>query len=294
MHARAATVSLNQQMSLVAIPRLPNLNPPAAESRDGKLRRLVRCADHYKALIPSNIVDAIGDGDSVRLTWIVTFQYGQRLPAVSSPWFFEIPYQFSLLSIHRNHWKSSLLKRPSLANQITHLLVALRVVLLVQSFAVGAQTVISFAQHSPNRVGPDAITASLKSPTEFSRCFPSPLQPGNGVARCGILQQFIQRCQELRVFFSTGSRPAPTWRMRPRSPARSTCWTSARPLRIVGRLRPVISRVRSTPPRPHCKANNPAKRRRFFSSSDSNTRLMARCSLAVALRGYARHTAQMH
>jgi hypothetical protein len=76
--------------------------------------------------------------------------------------------------------------------------------------------------------------------------------------------------------------------MRLRSPARSTRWTSSRPRRIVGRLNPVTSLTRSTPPQPHCQANKPAKRRRLFSSSDANTRLMARCSLAVPLRGCAR------
>ena len=56
---------------------------------------------------------------------------------------------------------------------------------------------------------------------------------------------------------------------------------------------PVISLARSTPPQPHCQANKPAMRRRLFSSSDTNTRLMARCSLAVLLRGCARQVIQV-
>jgi len=290
---RATTVRFNQQMALVPILMLPTLNPPAPDGGHGELRRLVRHADHDKAFIPGDIIDAIRDGDAVRLAGVVAFQHVQRLPAVGLPRVLEVPHQFPLLGIHRNHGKSSPLERPTLTYQIPHLPVAFRVVFLVQPFAVDAQTVAQLAQQAAHRVRPHAITAPLQFPTDLRRRFPRPLQARHWVARRGIVQQLAQRRQDARMFFSVAGRPAPAWRMRPRSPSRSTRWTSSRPRRIVGRLNPVISLTHSTPPQPHCQANKPAKCRRLFSSSDANTRLMARCSLAVPLRGCARQVTQV-
>jgi hypothetical protein len=63
----------------------------------------------------------------------------------------------------------------------------------------------------------------------------------------------------------------------------SRCWASWRPRQMVFRLRPVISITRWMPPCPHCWANIPAQRRRFFSLNVNITRFIARCSWAMPL-----------
>jgi hypothetical protein len=60
---------------------------------------------------------------------------------------------------------------------------------------------------------------------------------------------------------------------------------SSRPRQIVLRLRPMISINRWTSPYSSLMTNCPAKRRRLFSSRVAKRRLIARCSLAVSLRG---------
>jgi hypothetical protein len=65
------TIGLDQQMFLVWIGRLPHRHPPATNCCHRKLWGVVRNADRDKALILSDIVNAVGYGFSLGQTWKV-------------------------------------------------------------------------------------------------------------------------------------------------------------------------------------------------------------------------------
>jgi hypothetical protein len=287
-------IGLNQQMALSRISVLPDLAPPLSNRRDCKVRGLMRYPDNDKAFIPGHVINAIRNGDAFCLTGIVALpdQSGRYAPSPAR--ILEIPNQFALLGIDRNHWKTRLLIGATLASQILHLAIPIRIVALGQPLPVDAQRIVPLAQQTSDCIRANTITTPFQLPAQFTRGLARPLQAVNRITRGVIFQQLVQGGQDAWRLFSTRSRPAPGRRTRLAALARSTFWTSARPRRMVGRLNPVISLSRSILPRPQCSANKPAKRRRLFSFNVPRTRLIARCSFAVPPYGWSQQMAQVH
>jgi hypothetical protein len=280
---RAAIVRLNEQVLLAAIGPTAHLQPPRTNRGDGKFSRLMRDANDQVASVAANIVDAIQQREALRVTAKVRLQHIDGPPPPSAPDILEIADQLALLGIDGNGWFSSFLKGSPLAREVPHLTIAVRILRARQPLAIGAQGIPLIFQQAAQRVAPYAQALSQQLPTQLPQRLPRPLDAGDRMTRGVVFQQPVQHRQHARLFFSTGGRPAPGRRIRSIRSARPGCWSSWRPRTMVLRLRPVISIRRWTPPRPHCKASKPTKRRRFLSSKVANARLSARCCSAVVL-----------
>jgi hypothetical protein len=211
---RPTAVSLNQQMVLPDIGVLPDLAPPLPNRRHRELRSLVRCSHNDKALIPGHVVNAIGNGDAVCLTGIVAFQNRQGVRPPRLARILEVPNQFALLGINRNHWKTGPLMGASLASQILHLAIPIGIMALGQSLPIDAQRIVPLTQRTSDRIRANTITVPCQLPTQLAQGLARPLQATNGVTRCVIFQRLIQCGQDARRLFSTRSRPAPERRTR--------------------------------------------------------------------------------
>jgi hypothetical protein len=96
----AATIGLNEQMLFSGKLLLPDAKPPAPKTSYSKFGRLVRGPDHHKTFVVRCIVNAIRNGHTVRIAWIIAFQNVQRFPTIRAAWIFKVPNQFTLFGIH--------------------------------------------------------------------------------------------------------------------------------------------------------------------------------------------------
>ena len=98
----AASIRGDEQVGLAGIQALAMLVPPAPDTLDSKLRRVMVKAHIDKALILDQIIHAIRDGFPVGQRQVVVdvdrrrFSFGLPLPSVV----FEVADQFLLLAIH--------------------------------------------------------------------------------------------------------------------------------------------------------------------------------------------------
>src|SRR5215467_2552352 len=235
-----AAIGFYQQFVLANIFQTPNFDPPQSDCSNGEFRCLMRNANHDKAFVGSQVINPIRDSNAVSLTRVVIFQYWNRSPTPRATSILEVADQLSLLRIHADHSLTSFQEAAAHSHHISHLAITLRVLFPCQTFAIDTGRVAQFPQQSPDRDEPDFETFASQSLLKGAQRFAGPSETSNGVTSTGILQQFFQRFQNLRLFFSTACRPPPARRTR-LTVLRSRRCTSARPRLMVTRLIPVIS-----------------------------------------------------
>jgi len=235
-----AAISFDQQFLLTRICYAPHPFPPPPDGRHSKCGRLMRQPDYHEAFVRRQIVNPKGDRDPVGVTRVIIFQHGQGYPTPCAASLFEVADQLALLRIYANDRLSSPHKTAAHAHQVAHLPIPLRVLLPCQPLAIDTDGIMQLAQQSPDSDKPDFETCAPQGALQCPQRFAGPSDPSDGVTSRGIVQQFFERLQNLRVFFSMVWRPPPGRRTRP-AVWRSTRCTSERPRLMVMRLIPLIS-----------------------------------------------------
>lgn len=153
---RATAIGLYQQLlgRSVAPPALHQ--PPAAKGRDGKLRGLMRAADHHIAPVVSEVINAIGYGFAERLAGEIVIPHLQCITPPSAPRIVEPSNQLLLLGIHANNGVSGLGKSPPLLGNIAKLAIPIGLVGGGDGFAVALERVVAFSQEPRNGTSSDA------------------------------------------------------------------------------------------------------------------------------------------
>lgn len=108
-----------------------------------------------------------------------------------------------------------------------------------QTFAINAKRIFQLAEQPPDRGQPNFESFAPQRPLQSTQRFASPFETRHWIASSGILQQFFERLQDARLFFSIAWRPPPVRRIRPLVWRSARC-TSARPRLIVTRSSPLI------------------------------------------------------
>jgi hypothetical protein len=279
---RIAAIRFNQQFMLVKVIHLPELQPPASNGCDSKLQCLVRGPHHNEPFVVRQVVNPEGDRHTGSCTGKVILHHCTSLPPLGAASVLEVPERHAFLRIDTDYRLAGFEEAVAQPGKIAHLPVTLRVLLFGQPLAIDADRISSFPQQPMEGEGADFEALASQRSRERAQRLARPLQAGDQITRRSILQQLLQGFQSLWPFFSLAGQPAPARRTRP-AVARFARWTSARSRQMVLRLTPVISISRAMPLRPHWSTSSPRRRRRFFSSRPAVTRLIAWCSLAMAL-----------
>ncbi len=291
---RVATICLNQQLAMIREAFRALFYPPTPNGSSSECRSLMGTSHYDKAPVIQDIVDAIWDGNADCIVRVIALQHVERRKPPRPSCILEVANQFAFLRIHANHGDSLLFILPANAFDIPHLLIAISVLLTIQSLMIRSQAVSELEQQPPHGFPSDFEIVTAQCPGELANRLTCPLHSADWVPGRLPFQYLTQSGQEARILFSPVRRPPPMPRTRPWSRIGSACVTSLRPRLIVFRLSPVISFTRCTPPRPHCIAKTPAKRRRLFSLRLAITRFIALCSRDTPLFGCRRHSSHPH
>src|SRR3989441_9184536 len=137
----SASISGDEQFCLPGIQALAMLIPPASDTLDGKLRRLMVNANIDKALIMDQVIHSIRDGFPIGQRQVVVdvnqrlFSFRLPLPPVV----LEVSDQFLLLAIHRDDRITCGFKLLTLLLDVPKLGITVRVAIPLNGFLVRPQ-----------------------------------------------------------------------------------------------------------------------------------------------------------
>jgi hypothetical protein len=81
---------------------------------------------------------------------------------------------------------------------------------------IDAQGIAHLVEKTSDGVGANPDTEVAQRPGNFIGSAPRPLQPGDGIAGSVVFEQELDQCDDVGGFFSTGLRPPPERRVRPK------------------------------------------------------------------------------
>src|SRR5882757_9006740 len=258
--------------------------PPRMHGVGCEGRRVVRRSHDDEAIAARDIVDAVGNRDTIGIARkIIHVDVNRRLAPVATL-ILEQPYQFSLLRIDADNRLSSFGERVFQLVDVRELLVPIGRRLPRQPFPIESKPILRPAKHLPS-LG----VAYPEYAGNRARRLPCPFHRRRRISRSRTVHHLIQALRQVGSFFSSGFRPPPG--RRTRSAGTGSSPTNSRwPCAMVVRLIPVTRDSSATPPCPSRSASSPTTRLACFSSRSATTRFSFRCSMASALRGCSWHT----
>ncbi len=157
--------------------------------------------DNDEALIATDIVDAIRDGNPGIQAREVVHVDVARSPRPGPAWIFEVTNKFPLLGIDAQHRQFPTEKRGPLLSDVVELCVPFRHLALDEPLAVDTQRISSLPQQPPDGQRADAESPPAQSSCQLSQRLGCPLQPCDGVPGRCLGKQGIERYEKCRIFY---------------------------------------------------------------------------------------------
>ena len=210
----AARVRQDQQLGNTAPATRSFAFPPGGDGMGGEGWGIVRDAGADGAAVVRRVVNAVGDADAAGIgaEVVIVHQNGRAIPFGSGA--LEIADQFAFLAIDADDRKTLSLEASPQRADMLELLIAVGAGIGGDLLAVDAQREIHLVQKTSNRIGRDRNVDLLKNLCDLLGGLAGPLQPGDGVSGCVMLQKNLDCLDYFGRFFSTGLRPPPVLRAR--------------------------------------------------------------------------------
>ncbi len=144
----APTVSRDEEFPRVRIARSPHLFPPASDGRSRKGGGIMRDPDTDPPFVCCQIIDAIGNHfPELRISEIMEVHlFGLSFRSPLLPWILEMPNQFFLFGIYRDHWLMASLKGLDGFVDVPKLGVSIRMSRTLSCFPIRLETVSLFVE----------------------------------------------------------------------------------------------------------------------------------------------------
>ena len=94
-------------------------------------------------------------------------------------------------------------------------MIAIGTVVGREFLVVEAEGIAHLMEETSDGVGTDDNAEVIERPGNLVRSSPGPLQASDGIAGGIVFEQELDQGDDVGVFFSTGLRPPPEWRVRP-------------------------------------------------------------------------------
>ena len=210
----AARVRQNQQLGNPAPATRSFAFPPSGDGMTGEGGRIVRDADADGAAVVCRVVNAVGDADTTGIGGEVVIVHQNRRAIPFGSGVVEIADQLAFLGVDADEGKTVSLEASPQRADMLELLVAVGGRIGGDLLAVDAQREIHLVQKTGDCVGRDRNVDLLKNLGDLLGRLAGPLQSGDGISGCVVLQKNLDGIDYLGRFFSTGLRPPPVLRAR--------------------------------------------------------------------------------
>jgi hypothetical protein len=206
----AAAVGDHQQLPRPRVAGLAQVLPPLPQGGHGELRRVVVDPDTHPADVLGHVIDPVGDRLAQgRVREIVDphrLGFVSRLPLAAPG--LEIPDQFLLLGVHRDHRLAAALERPSARGDVLELTIAVGVLRPFAGLARRLQVVVQVMQQLGHLASADGVPLVTQRRRQLGGALARPAQGRLGIAAGHRVDQPLQVASQGRV--GCCQRPAAT------------------------------------------------------------------------------------
>jgi hypothetical protein len=259
-------IGLDENRLGLWIPSAPLGPAPVSERVNAEMPRLSGCADADMPFIACGIVDAVRYRTTLGVLPKVVGVYFICGARTLAPVVIEIADQFLLLGIDADGGASGFLKLPSLAANVTELLVSVRMRRTSESFHIDAKR-----KYRPSKQPSDRGTPGFaQTRSQTTQTAADEFLPACRLAARFVFNESFQLVAPAEIFLSMRGRPPPTKRTHSDGRSFKSSSSSLRPFRIVSTLIPLTLAMKRSPPCPI-----------FF---DSNATIHRRCCSFRRLR----------
>ena len=273
---RAAAIGCDQQTPRSGM--ASHLAPPPAQCLDSECRRVMVDADAHPSRVVRQIVNTVRKSLPKHLVGKIMhvdgFGLSLTLPLLAIILIFS--NKFLLFRVNRHDRLTQFLKSLHTPVDIPELRVPVRVLIALERFAVGLQTVARIVEHPVHRALADLMAGRPKLLRQMRGTAACPAQwTGRVAARTDLPLKSGQKPCAVSGFL-----PPPGLRNRSGSSSGNRS-SSLIPAWMVVLDIPVASATRAMPPRPIARASTAAQRRRVRSSSKGLSATNLACTTCV-------------
>jgi hypothetical protein len=144
---------------------------------------------------------------------VIVDQAGRQVPTGTG--ISEMADQFALFGIDANDRETTARESVAKVTEVEELMVAIGTVIGGKLFVIDAQRIAHLMKQAGDGAGAHLNPEVSERHGHLGGGSPRPLQAGDGIPGGIVLEQELDQGEDVGVFFSTGLRPPPTWRVRP-------------------------------------------------------------------------------
>ena len=211
----AAGIAEDEELSRARIAKRSLLAPPMGDGVSGEGGCVMGDADHNGAPIGEQIINAVRDGDAggVGAEVVIVDQAGRQVPTGTG--ISEMADELALLGIDANDRETTALESVAKVSEVEKLMVAIGTMVGGKLLVIDAQRIAQVMEQAGDGVGAHPDPEVSERHGDLGGGSPRPLQAGDGIPGGIVFEQELDQGEDVGVFFSTGLRPPPTWRVRP-------------------------------------------------------------------------------
>ena len=267
----AAGIGQDQEPTAFRIVLFPLCAPPVSNRIRGKLGGVGRSAHIHQAVIPSDVIDAVGGCDAFRILSKVVCVHLDRVCPPSAAFVLERADQLFLLGVDADHGIARFQECFLPLLNVVELPVAVWVRGTGEAFTVRLQRKPFFLRSSRTVVWLTVCPLACKASCSSRRVWRTHLSSEQGSPAMSFWISCCRSSSRDGSVCVNGLRPAPARRMRCRGHDFKSSASSLRAFVKVSLSMREISESREMPPRPTCKDRSARTQRLWSSSSRSNT-----------------------
>lgn len=185
----AAGIAQDKELPGAWIAKQSLLAPPMGDGVSGEGGCVMGDADHDRASIGEQIIDAVRDGDArgIGAEVVIVDQARRQVPA--HPEIFEIADQFAFFGIDANDGETAALKSVSQIAEIEELIVAIGTVVGGEFLVIDPKGIAHLMEEAGDGVGANEDTEVTQRHGNLGGGSPRPLQAGDGVTGGVVFEQ---------------------------------------------------------------------------------------------------------
>jgi hypothetical protein len=189
--------------------------PPMSDGVSREGGRVMGDPEDDRASIGEQIIDAVRDGDASRVgaEVVIVDQAGRQVPTGTG--ISEMADEFTFFGINANDGQTTALESVAKVAEVEELMVAIGTMVGGKPLVIEAKRIAHLMEQTGDGVGAHQDTEVSECHGELGGGSPRPLQAGDGIAGGIVFEQELDQGEDVGVFFSTGLRPPPAWRVRP-------------------------------------------------------------------------------